>query len=182
MIATRRADAGKALVVFYSLSGNTARVARDIAKRINADVECIQDTQHGSGVFAYLKDVIDAVRGVSAKIHAPLRDPRDYSLVIVGTPVWAGCITPAARAYLERTLGRLAEVAFFVTSGNTSASKVVPAMESIGKCKAIAFTGFSAHDLADRSTYDRKVAEFLRSIDNAHSSPDAEHGEPVHAR
>jgi flavodoxin len=181
MTGTGRADTGKTLVVYYSLSGNTARVAREIAKRMNADVESIQDKHHGVGVFAYLKDVIDAVRGVSAKIDAPLRDPRDYSLVIVGTPVWAGHITPAVRAYLEQTVGQHEAVAFFVTSGNTGAEQVVPAMELAGKCKAIAFTGFNAHDLAARSTYDRKIAEFLHSMDNAHSSHGAAHGEPVHA-
>ncbi len=104
---------GKVLVVYYSLSGNTARVARDLARRAQADVESLQDLEHGVGFFGYVKAALDAFRGKSATLGNLTSDPRRYSLVIIGTPVWVGRMTPAVRAYLTRFSRDLPRVGLF---------------------------------------------------------------------
>jgi flavodoxin len=159
------------LVVYYSLSGNTARVAKDLAKFLDADVESVRDTEHGVGFMGYLKAAINAARGVPARIGPLSRSPRDYALTIVGTPVWVGRMTPAIRAWLQRCRPELGRVAFFVTSGNTDAEKVVPAMEQIAGHGGIAFTGFNAKELADQNRYDTKLRGFVESL-NRLASPD----------
>lgn len=163
MVADAR---GKMLVVYYSLSGNTAGVARDIAGLAHADIEVLRDFDREPplGFLRYIKAAMDALRGKPCRLGSVVCDPRNYALVVIGTPVWAGRMTPAIRTYLERFKTRLPRVAFFVTSGNTNASEVVPAMESILGHKAHAFAGFDARDLADQRVRNDRIATFVQAL------------------
>src|SRR5688572_15200823 len=131
MFGNPAGTSGKALVAYYSMSGNTARVARDIAKLTGADVESLRDPAHGVGFSGYLKAVVDAVWERPAQIGPLSRNPRDYGLTIIGTPVWARHMTPAVRSYLQRCKADIRKVAFFVTSGDTDVISVVPSMETL---------------------------------------------------
>lgn len=155
---------GRILIAYYSLTGNTARVAQDLAVRLGADIERIHDTEHGVGFYGYLKDVVDAVRGASAQIGSLTKDPTDYALTIIGTPVWAGRMPPAVRTYLQQTRQQLNDVAFFVTSGDTPVGKMVPALELLSKRYSVASAGFDARTLQKRELYETKLATFVSDI------------------
>jgi menaquinone-dependent protoporphyrinogen IX oxidase len=155
------------LVVYYSMTGNTARVARDLASRIDADIESIQDHSHGGGALGQFTGAFDAWRKAPAKIGALLRDPAEYAITVVGTPVWVGQMTPAVRAYLKQTSGRLHNVAFFVTSGDTDVGKIQPSLELAAGRKAVASAGFNATELGDAATYETKLAVFAEEIARA---------------
>jgi len=155
------------LVVCYSLTGNTERVARDIAARLDADVERIQDKKNRQGLLAYLRAALDSGRERPAQIGDVGRYPNEYALTVIGTPVWAGKMTPAVRAYLRMAHGRFNDVAFFTTSGSTPAGKIVPAMEALAGRKAVAFTGFNGRELNSASLYDEKLSAFVRMLRNA---------------
>lgn len=163
--STTHAAGRRILVAYYSLSGNTARVARDIAARLGADIESIQDPGHGVGFFGYLKDTLDALRSVPAQIGPLAKNSGDYAMTIVGTPVWAGRITPALRSYLQQMRGRLGKVACFTTSGNTGVEKIVPSIELLADNRLMASTGFTERDLAQQDVYQEKLAAFLNEID-----------------
>jgi flavodoxin len=166
-------SAGKVLVVYYSLTGNTARVARDLAKFTGGDIESIRDSGHGVGLAGYLKATIDAVRGASAQIGPLSRNPRDYALTIVGTPVWARQMTPAIRGWLQRCRENLGPVAFFVTSGDTDVSRIAPALEFLAGRRAVALAGFDARELGNRQSYDAKMSGFLKEM-NRPASPESQ--------
>ena len=157
---------GKSLVVYYSLSGNTERVAREIARKSGADVEILWDLEREGELswLGYAKAAIDALRGKAAALGGLIYDPRNYALVVIGTPVWAGHMTPAVRAYLQRFKANLPHVAFFVTSGNTSASKIAPQMETIVGHGLDASVGFNAADLADPRRFDEKLEAFMQAM------------------
>jgi menaquinone-dependent protoporphyrinogen IX oxidase len=160
-------SAGKVLVVYYSLTGNTARVARDIARRTGGDIESIRDSGHGVGFAGYFKAAVDAVRGASAQIGPLARNPRDYALTIVGTPVWVRNMTPAVRGWLQRCRADLGPVAFFVTSGDTDVATIAPDLESLAGHKAVALAGFNAKELGNRESYDAKLSEFLKALNRS---------------
>jgi flavodoxin len=162
---------GPTLVVYYSLSGNTARVARDLAKLVGADVESLRDTEHGVGFFGYLKAALHAVTGAPAKLGPLSRNPQDYGLTIVGTPIWAGHMTPAIRAWLDRYRAHLGRVAYFTTCGGSDPGKVVRAMERLVGRTGVAFVGFDAKELADAERYAAKLREFVDSLDRPASPP-----------
>ena len=176
------ATVGKVLVVYYSLTGNTARVARDLARRTGGDIESIRDTGHGVGFAGYLKAAVDAVRGAPAQIGPLARKPRDYALTIIGTPIWVGHMTPAVRGWLQRCRADLGRVAFFVTCGSTDVSKIAPALESLAGRKAIALAGFNAKDLAKRESYDAKISEFIKAMNGSAPSSEIDVGKTADAR
>ena len=152
------------LVVYYSVTGNTARVARDLAARLNADIEIIHDKARGTGVLGRLSTTLDAWRQAPAKIGALRRNPEDYAITVVGTPVWNGQITPAARAYLNQTARRTQSVAFFITSSDTDISQMARSLEAAAGRTAVAAEGFTAADLADAATYETMLADFAYRI------------------
>lgn len=161
------ANQGNVLVVYYTVSGNTARVAQDIAKRMHADVERLRDARHGTGCMGYLAAVIDAVRQKPVDLGPLSKNPRDYALTVIGTPVWAWKMTPAVRAYLQRVRPNLRRVAFFVTSGDTDVSKIAPSMEEVAGSKAVASAGFNAKELAAWEVYDAKLTAFVEAMANS---------------
>jgi menaquinone-dependent protoporphyrinogen IX oxidase len=152
------------LVVYYSRTGNTERVARDVAARLGADLEKIVDHASRLGFIGYLRAVYDSTRKIAADIAAPQKNPADYELTIVGTPVWGWNITPAARAFLQKAKGTPRELAFFVTSGNTDAQRIVPGMEEVAERKALAFTGFNSDELKNPAAYEKKLAAFIAGV------------------
>lgn len=157
--------AGKrVLVVHYSLSGNTERVADDLATRLGADREKIGDIKNRRGLLGYWRAALDSIRERPAELTGLDKDPNDYALTLIGTPIWAGKITPAVRAYLRVNSGRFKDVAFFTTSGSTAAEKVVPAMERLAGRQAIAYAGFDYVDLKTESLYEQKIAAFLEGL------------------
>jgi flavodoxin len=162
---TLRAQGQKILVVYYSLTGNTARVARDIAARTGAELESLRDPSHGTGAIGFMKACVDALRGSVPKVGPLTRDITGYDLTIIGTPVWARRMTPAIRAYLQIIRGRTARVAFFVTSGDTNVTWLLPALEKAAGAKAVAAAGFSEQELRDPGVYGTKLAAFLTALE-----------------
>lgn len=155
------------LVVYFSLTGNTARVARDVAARLGADIESIEDKGHGRNLFGQITAAFDAWRRAPARIGALQHDPADYALTVIATPVWAGQMTPAIRAFLTQTSGRIHKVACFITSGDTDIAKVSPSLEAAAGQRAVALTGFTAAELGEAATYENKLATFVGEITRA---------------
>jgi flavodoxin len=107
----------KTLVVHYSRTGNTGKLAAEIAQALGADTETIIDKKKRSGPIGYLLAGRDATRKVAAQIEEPKKDPSWYDLVVIGTPVWAWTVSAPVRAYLQKYAGKFPEVAFFLTHG-----------------------------------------------------------------
>lgn len=104
----------KILVAFYSRDGHTREVARKIAEALNADIDEILDKKNRKGLFGFLIAGYDATMNKTTEIVFE-RNPSEYDLVIIGSPVWNGRVTPAVRTYLLQNREKIKKVAFFVT-------------------------------------------------------------------
>ena len=105
----------KALVVHYSRTGNTEKVAAELAKALGADAETIIDQKNRKGPIGWLTAGRDSTKKIPANIEEPKKDPTWYDLVVVGTPVWAWTVSAPVLAYLQKYAGKFPEVAFFLT-------------------------------------------------------------------
>ena len=123
-MTTATAPRPRALVVFYSRSGNTRRVAEVIADELGADLEPTVDFTDRRGFFGYLKAGRDAVLGRTTAISPPRHDPAGYDLIVVGTPVWGSSVTPAIRTYLAGRAGSLPDAGLFITHGGSGRERV----------------------------------------------------------
>lgn len=122
---------GKVLVVFYSRTGNTRKVAEAIAAALRCEVEEIRDTRDRRSRWGYVRSALDALLRRTTTLAEPTRRPSDYDLVIVGTPVWVGSVSTPVRTYLARHRGAFRRVAFFLTQGGAGAERVFAQMEEL---------------------------------------------------
>jgi menaquinone-dependent protoporphyrinogen IX oxidase len=90
----------KILVAYYSRTGTTKKVGDAIAEKFNADVEDIKDTVDRSGAKGYLVSGRDAMKRKLTKLEPIKFNPKEYDLVIIGTPIWAWNMSVPIRTYL----------------------------------------------------------------------------------
>jgi flavodoxin len=121
----------KSLVVFYSRSGNTKKVAEAIAKEVKGDLEELVDLQRRSGPIGFIRSGRDASQKKLARLQKTFYDPSQYDLVIVGTPIWAGNITPAVRTYLKENREKIKDAAFFFTFGGSGSQASIDEMKQL---------------------------------------------------
>ena len=91
----------RTLVVFYSRSGNTRRIAEMIARHLEAEVEELVDKKGRGGLLGFLRAGRDAIKRKPAELEPLKCQPGDYQLIVVGTPVWASNPVPAVRTFLQ---------------------------------------------------------------------------------
>jgi menaquinone-dependent protoporphyrinogen IX oxidase len=154
----------KTLIAYYSRTGNTARVAKDLATQLGADLEEIVDKKNRSGIWGYIIAGRDGMKKRLTEISAQVHNPADYDLVILGSPVWGWDMVPAVRTYLDKGKGNFKEIALFVTSGNTDVVKIISSFESVIDKRMKASAGFNTVELKSETTYREKLAAFVQSL------------------
>ncbi|MBE6493981.1 MAG: flavodoxin [Methanosphaera stadtmanae] len=91
------------LVIYYSRSGNTKKIARIIKKEVNADIIEIKDKTRRVGTLGFLKGIMDSIRNQDTKIEPSFIDVSKYDLIYIGSPVWASKPAPAIIQLLHNT-------------------------------------------------------------------------------
>lgn len=119
----------KSLVVFYSRTGTTKKVAIEIAHKLGAELEEIIDLKDRKGAIGWLSGGKDAFKKNPTEIKKIEKNPKDYDLVVVGTPVWASTMAPAIRVYLSTA--KIKKAAFFVTMGGRGDEKTYADMHEL---------------------------------------------------
>lgn len=153
----------KVLVVYFSRTGYTKRIAEEIAARCRGDLEAIEDVRGRNGILGYLRSAREAYKKLSIEIRAAAKTPGDYDLVIVGTPVWAGNVSSPVRAYLNAHRNELRQIAFFCTQGGSGGDKVLGDMADLCGRKPLASLALSDGDIK-RDRYADKLTGFLRGL------------------
>ncbi len=167
----------KALVVSYSNSGTTSIVAQRIAEGLGADIDVIEEikptprlvvggkTTSGAG-GAMARAALAALLGMATAIRPANREPSSYELVVIGSPVWVGSVTPAVRAYLKRHRRALPRVAFFCTAGDPTRGRALKQMKKLARQEPVATMAIKADDVlsdACRGVISRFVEEVSTS-------------------
>lgn len=155
----------KILVVYYSRTGHTRRVAEETAATLRAEIEEIVDPENRLGLLGYLRSGRQAFFGQEAGIREPLKDPAGYDLVIIGTPVWNWSLSAPVRAYLTRCQRRLARpaVAFFLTEGGSGEQRVLGQMEELLGKAPLEVMAVREADL-ESGRYHEKIRSFAESL------------------
>jgi flavodoxin len=92
----------KTLVVYNSRTGNTKYVAEEITAELGADIEEVVDLKKREGKMGYLSANIDAIGNRQTNIAETKRNPADYDLIVIGTPVWFWSPSSAIRTYVAK--------------------------------------------------------------------------------
>jgi len=110
-------DCLRTLIVYYSRTDATKKVAEAISKLLSSDIERIIDKKNRLGMMSYLFAGRDASRKRLTEIEDIKFDPAQYDLAIIGTPVWASTVSAPVRTYLAKHGEKLGRTAFFCTCG-----------------------------------------------------------------
>jgi flavodoxin len=111
----------KTLILFYSRTGTTKKVAEKLAVIFSADIEEIFDTVNRSGAKGYLLSGRDATLKKMTKIKPLVHNLSDYDLVIIGTPIWAWTMSTPIRTLLTEQKDKIKQAAFFCTQSGSGA-------------------------------------------------------------
>jgi flavodoxin len=155
----------KTLVVFYSRTGITRKVAETIARALSGDVEEIVAREDRSDFSGYGLSREEAVLKKSAAIKATKKDPARYDLTIVGKPIWVQTVSSPMRAYISRKRERFTRVAFFCTQDHQGAESAFEEMQELCKATPAATVEILHKDVEDNS-YVEKIESFLARIGN----------------
>lgn len=94
----------KALVLYYSQTGNTKAVAQEIASRMDADMEEILPVKPYDGDFKATIErcMRDQEQGNITEIKPVAADIAKYDIIFIGYPIWFGTYAPPIATYLEK--------------------------------------------------------------------------------
>ena len=155
----------KTLVVFYSRSGTTRRIAVALSEALKCDLEEITEPTPRTGLLGYMRSLLEATLKHPSTITPRQRDVSSYDLVVVGTPVWAWSLSSPVRAYLMSTASRLPEVAFFCTLGGSGSESAFAQMTAIVGKKPRAVCAITEREVLSGSHFGR-LSSFVKAIEN----------------
>lgn len=94
----------KVLVIFYSLQGNTRFIAESIKDITGGDLQelkPIKDIKSGK-FMKYVWGGKQVVTGKKPALKSIDKNPDDYDIIFIGTPIWASRYTPAINSFLDK--------------------------------------------------------------------------------
>ncbi len=150
----------KSLVVFYSRSGITKKAAEAISDKLKCDIEEIFDTKDRSGVKGYLLAGKDAVSKKLTVIKDAAKNPSEYDMIIIGTPVWAFTTAPAIRTYILQNKQAFKNVAFFCTQGGSGSKPAFKEMQALCGQEPVALLELFTKEVANKE-FLSKVEKFV---------------------
>jgi flavodoxin len=129
------------LIVYYSRTGVTAKVATELARRCGAELERIEDVRPRGGGVGYLRSTWEALRKVPAEIAPPQHRAADYPFIVLGTPVWAGQMSSPMRSYILQQREQFRRVGMFSTMEAGDGQNVLTSMAEM--CNKLRVAGMS---------------------------------------
>ena len=111
---SKKADAPKVLVLYYSQTATTKAVAEEIADKLGADIEEIVPVKPYEGSFqeTIARSMQERAEGVVPEIQPLTSDLASYDVIFLGYPIWFGTYAPP--------------IAGFLAQADLSGKKVVP--------------------------------------------------------
>lgn len=156
-------DRKRILVVCYSLTGTTLKVAEAIARHCDADLELIRDRTERGGWFGRLRAGLEALFHRDTWIRAAQRPVKDYALVIFGSPVWVWNLASPVRAFVRRYGPRCRRVAFFCTSGGSGAGRALDDLERLCGKRPLARLALTERTVR-QGDLDAELEDFVRRL------------------
>lgn len=117
----------KILIAYYSLSGNTRKVAEAIQEKTGGDLFEIQTVS--AYPTEYKEQTVQAKKEINENYRPELKnkvaDMSKYDVVFIGSPNWWGTITPAVSSFIESYDLSGKKIVPFVTHGGGGVQNTV---------------------------------------------------------
>ncbi len=147
----------KTLVLYFSHTGQTGQVAKEIARHCAADLEAVRLVHPTQSIW---RTLWQALTRAHPPIHKPVRNPRFYDLVVIGAPVQGNGVAAPMRAYLQKYAERFNQVAFFCAESSGTPDSGFAEMHRLCGKRPAATLAIETHRLP-AAAHKKEMAEFL---------------------
>ena len=96
------AENAKALVVYFSWSGNTKAAGQYIAKKTGADTFEVEREKPYPDKYEECVEEAHSEAGTRPAIKGQLKNISDYDVIFIGSPVWSGTLPMPMFTFLEK--------------------------------------------------------------------------------
>ena len=90
----------KTLIVYYSRTGNSEIIAKDLQNKLGCDTDKIEYANKKR--VSFLGALFEAFGKKTKAITGAEHNPGDYEKIIFITPVWAGAMSTPIRSYMAK--------------------------------------------------------------------------------
>ncbi|WP_304125000.1 flavodoxin [Methanosphaera cuniculi] len=156
----------KSAVIYYSRTGKTRYVAKEIEKMTDATDMEIKDLTNRSGISAYISCALDILDNKITYIKPKHVDITDYDKIYIGTPVWGSNIAPAIFEIINRTDFRGKDVVTYVTFKGAGEIKALDVLNNLIKQKGGNIVKSFAIGSKDVNEFTFNTRRALRNLEN----------------
>lgn len=154
---------GKILIVFFSRTGTTRKIADGIHRKIGGEFIEVTTKHYPEGLKGYFRAGFDAALGRAVPIRSNSPSKTSYDWIIVGTPVWDASVSAPIRTYLSQSLPQTKHFAFFLTHGGSGARRVFQQLESLCGKRPVATLAVTMAEI-HRKKYNEKLEQFISQL------------------
>jgi len=156
----------KHLVVYYSRTGTTKKVAQALCNFLGSDIEEIAPMRKYSGLFGFFRAGYEATRKKLPNIHEVKNNPSQYDVVILGTPVWGSTLASPLRTYVSKYAEDFKKVSFFLTKGGEGQTRTFAELEGLCGKEPAAILELRKQDVMNKEKFEtesiQKIENFLK--------------------
>ncbi|MBO6110535.1 MAG: flavodoxin [Methanobrevibacter sp.] len=151
----------KTLIVYYSRTNVTKDIANRLQKELDCDIEEITDGGKYDGRLGYMKGGMNASMGRTSDIDPISKNPSDYDLVIIGTPVWASNMATPVYTYLIKYNDQIKKMASFCTCISGGYEKALEKIAEVSGKTQVSTMFLNAKDVKNPT---EKINTFIKNI------------------
>lgn len=156
----------RVLICFYSMTGNTRRLAHELRDATGAELEELQEPRPRRGLIGVLRALFDALTRRLPPLLPIHHDPGELDLLIVGGPIWASRLAGPVRSYLSSFGRRAHRLAFFCTEGSQGSDMAFADLEMLCRQERVGSLVVDAHHL-DSGAHSAALQAFIGELHQA---------------
>ncbi|MFH1402787.1 MAG: flavodoxin [Candidatus Altiarchaeota archaeon] len=153
----------RTLVAYYSRGGNTRLVAQEIISITGGDVEELGDEKKRKGGLGWITGARDALMGRETRLKPLRNNPSDYDMIYIGSPTWAGRMTPAVRTFIKQNDLTGKRIALFGNAGNQEGKATNDMSKNLGNAEVLGEITVLDSQMKSGS-YKRMIKEWVKSL------------------
>ncbi len=131
----------KTCIIYNSYSGVTRRIAEQIQKASDGDLVEVKSKEYSSKLTAYTIGCYRAMKGMCDRIEPETIEVSLYDRIVIGTPVWAGRVTPAINAAVEALAGCNGKKAVIYATCGGKEGETIPFLRKALEARGVTVTG-----------------------------------------
>ena len=153
----------KVLVVVYSYTGTSRRVAQLLCSQQGWRLEEIAEVRARRGASGRLRCLLDSLFRRRPRISYDGPPPRDFDVVVLVSPIWGLHLAGPMRSFVARRRDHLPEVAVVSVMGGRGAPNAVAEIGRIVGRAPILSTAFTKREV-DNSSFATRLQAFGTAV------------------